>query len=443
MDEERNMAFASDDYEALGASTKHAYYDGDRLPDVLRTYQRLVDTVAQVGLERQGLRVTGTSINKWLKARKQIGGESTDGIAILAGFPDEPWGDLLVVKTIPQTKVTAHAAENLVHELLIARILMNLRPLLPCFVVALAGFMCNSMDPADIADMAFCSGPDGQPQMPYIIYERVVSSTEDAGGPSTVSLASVRRTQDQRSVLVYLFEVMCSLGAAQHYYKFTHYDLHDNNVLLRSMKEIGSPQKLRFPTDTMTYVVDTVGQTDIPVIIDFGWSYAEFEDAHGERRISKSINMLSKIVNQFSAWHDVYRLIANFCENISFDVKEMGMFGPLYEWLAMHVFEHPEGDFPLFGQYWGSKWVDYSRQEQDPFQLYYGYFDNLDDKQAEYRIPLKDQIAVHSKTRVPLTPWTAAAEIHRIGSKYPGWPVTVQAAALPATPPKLYVPTFN
>jgi len=194
-------------------------------------------------------------IRYWLHADRQIGSESVFGYAISTSFDDSD--NLLVVKA-PRPGV---GPGDGVHEYIVGALaLNNIRKYVPNFAYVFGTFDCSS--PVIGANKEIDTWCGYQPGVNYVIYENVNPSTP---------LGNLNKSIGFDKFLNYYLQIMLALRVAYSKYDFTHYDLHDQNVLVRKLDRM-----VAIPYDTpkgKRYIV-----TDsIATVIDYGQSHVKID----------------------------------------------------------------------------------------------------------------------------------------------------------------------
>jgi serine/threonine protein kinase len=108
-----------------------------------------------------------------------------------------------------------------------------------------------------------------------------------------------KRSMDEEVIHSLIQQTLCALLASQHYCKFTHYDLHSNNVMVRRC-DPNQVSVYRMAADKL-YFIPTYGFQ--PVIIDFGFSYCKDLDGKPIRAALAHTNV-GFMTNTFDLWSD-------------------------------------------------------------------------------------------------------------------------------------------
>lgn len=194
-------------------------------------------------------------IKMWIRNLKRIGAESVYGYAFrgyLEGNVTQRQEDAIFVIKVPRDP-----KNDLLHELFIGLHLNRLRRLTPNFVYTFGGFKCSYpfIDNGNNV-VAWCNS-ERVATVNYVLNETIL--------PSLSFREYTVRSSFQSWLSKYL-QVLYALSIANRELGFTHYDLHYENVLVKS------PEKLY----SIPYVVEGrreyINSDGIAMIIDFGRS---------------------------------------------------------------------------------------------------------------------------------------------------------------------------
>lgn len=140
----------------------------------------------------------------------------------------------------------------------------NLRYLVPTFVYTLGSFMCpgiNEIDKTEKQIDVFCNTSNGV--RPFILYEKIPDD-------SITTLFKKDELNFQKWLVIF-FQLLLGLEVAQKEVRFTHFDMHTENVLVRKKDNYNYKVNL----DMFTYSVNN--PHFIPAVIDFGGSTSYIE----------------------------------------------------------------------------------------------------------------------------------------------------------------------
>ena len=225
----------------------------------------------------------------------QIGTESAYGYVLSGGIKNTD--DLFVVK-VPQNE---NVGNDLLHELFVGLMGTNImRKYVPNFVFVYGGFKCSKpvIDKKTKDVISWCSAESGQMNVPYIVYENISNS---------IPLAQYVKTCSKIEYISNLLQVFMALNAANAKIGFTHYDLHDNNVLCRDVSDIGFDGDFNIPYVKPNQSTIYIRANKVATIIDFGQSYIEYKGrGYGTDQIALYKHGVS---NNKWPLYDVYKLI--------------------------------------------------------------------------------------------------------------------------------------
>jgi Txe/YoeB family toxin of Txe-Axe toxin-antitoxin module len=215
----------------------------------------LFDNLFSIGLKKdlkeKGLSNLSKKIQNCVKKMEQLQVKSKEGFIYITDFFSS---DIQVVIKIPQN---SNSFNSKVREYFIGiRSLNNLRYLTPTFVYTLGAFSCPKPSK---------KGKIGQTNKitPYVLYEKVP-------GDSFHTLLKNDKL-DFKKWLILFFQLLLGLEIAQRESRFTHFDMHSDNVMVRS----DNVSTYTISLDMTTYTVND--PESVPVIIDFGASTTYIE----------------------------------------------------------------------------------------------------------------------------------------------------------------------
>ena len=156
-------------------------------------------------------------------------------------------------------KVPKRDEENAVHEFFVGLAMSGTRQMMPNFVYTYAGFVCSPpfIDRENNEVINYCAKKQG---VQYIVQERIpgnsLFNTEDLTLSEFIGI---------------LLQLLFALAVTGDRSKFTHYDLHSGNILLRKGKNEFS---LRYVSPNGNNIF--VKTNYVATIIDFGRSFISF-----------------------------------------------------------------------------------------------------------------------------------------------------------------------
>ena len=219
-------------------------------------------------------------IREYLENLRQIGGESVEGYAMLADIKSKNklGKDLVVVKTPRQISATERS--NQIHEYFIGVFgTNNIRNLIPNFAYILGIFQCsppyiehkqyipeNPLSGRQV--LTFCQNDEYQNRTNYIIYENVKDSL-------TFRQFVINGCSFEQYLNV-LTQLTLAINLASKQLNFTHYDLHDENVLIRELHEEIYISYEISPNGAKHYLRTKY----VATIIDLGRSHIKYNNSH-------------------------------------------------------------------------------------------------------------------------------------------------------------------
>jgi len=171
----------------------------------------------------------------------------------------------------------------------------KLRYIVPNFVYTLGSFMSTKLLDSSLDN-----------SMPFIVYEKILGKTVHD------LITEVKEYEEDEKVqftfdkcLVIFFQLLLALEVAQREVGFTHFDLHDKNVIIREQKDFNYSVLL----DMSTYTINNPEL--IPVIIDFGRSTCTINSqtigTYGREELGISSHMIQG--------QDMYMFMSYCCNN--------------------------------------------------------------------------------------------------------------------------------
>ena len=208
----------------------------------------LFNTLFSIGLKKEvkekGLCKLSKKIQNCVKKMEQIQVKSKEGFIYITDFFSS---DIQVIIKIPQN---SNNFDSKVREYFIGiHSLNNLRNITPTFVYTLGAFSCPK--PSKNGKISSTNKNTA-----YVLYEKIP-------GESFHTLLK----NDQlnfKEWLILFFQLLLGLEIAQRKTRFTHFDMHTDNVMVRK----DNVSSYTIPLDMFTYSINN--PDSVPVIIDFG-----------------------------------------------------------------------------------------------------------------------------------------------------------------------------
>lgn len=289
--------------------------------NVLRAVACSVDSLIYTPSNSKMLSFTNRARESLIKHLKVIGGESAYGFVISADVGDAE--KLLAIK-VPRKGEGA----DLVHEETVGIFGTNdIRELIPTFVFVFGGVLAPPpifSEKREIVSIA----TDGNGEVPYVIYENIRNS---------VTLSDcIERQCSAESFVANIIQVCLALQLAYDRIDFTHYDLHDKNVLqMFPPSENKKKIQISFPVRGKTYYVLS---DSVSVIIDYGRSFFKYKSPDGNVYAlgTDEVGLMPYGINPKESFiiSDIYKLVM-FCMLKAYSSKNGGCY---YQALNMFRF---------------------------------------------------------------------------------------------------------
>nr|QBK90684.1 MAG: protein kinase [Pithovirus LCPAC104] len=193
------------------------------------------------------------NIKNWLRNLYLINVESLEGYVFNVGL--EEIKNVFVIKTPKEDK------QDLTHELFIGLNINKLRKNIPNFVYTFGGFFCSKLFSEDSNVLGWCNTEKNSTD--FIITEFIYPN---------VTLRNFLKTCSFDDFLAIYLQILYALDFANKKLDFTHYDLHDQNVLIKTLDEY---VYIPYTTERGLEYINT---NKIAVIIDFGFSHIKYND---------------------------------------------------------------------------------------------------------------------------------------------------------------------
>jgi hypothetical protein len=256
-------------------------------------------------------------IAEYIRGSKRFGAPSVNGYALRSTISDRPdryVGDLIVMKC-PQNP---EKSNELIHEVAVGSVLNKLRSLIPNFSYVYDVFSCSSplVDPKNKEVLLWCT--TDRNAVAYAIYENINDSlpliewsSPYKLGSKTSGLRKLQPTIESNKLkanefLLYYLQILFGLNVANIECDFTHYDLHNENVLIRSYAE--KPFYIEYPYQKSKLYLLTPG--GIATIIDYGMSHVKIDERDvGIIDNNGFFSTLDTYANQSNIITDAYKLL--------------------------------------------------------------------------------------------------------------------------------------
>ena len=229
------------------------------------------------------LRTGYSFIRKLITKVRLIGTDSVNGFAMHASLYDK-YKDAIVIKA-PRNE-GKYLNETINHEIVVGKVLNDLRSYIPNFSFILGSFDCG---PPIIAPHPSKKGGNliswcrGGKKVKYIMYENIRKS---------VSMYDFCKTCTAQEYVEVILQINYALMFAYKKHGFTHYDLHGNNILI---SDINKGEDAYY----IPYNGDFVYATKIASIIDYGNSHVYLPGTNKESVGVKHANGSGHLLSLF------------------------------------------------------------------------------------------------------------------------------------------------
>lgn len=228
--------------------------------DVMKATMCITESVVYTQPMENGVLASNERIRNWFKDLKQIGSESVEGYAMSAQFDNAT--NFFIVKSPRNPKNTSS-----LHEYFVGAFGTNiLRSIVPNYAYIFGGFECSPpiIDSDTKEVVAWCNNTD----VPvfYILYENITPS---------ISLRDYTTNASGMEWLNMYMQILYSLHIGIKHIGFTHYDLHDENVLARDIGKENFWIKYETENGVEYLLADRVA-----TMIDFGISHVVYNNEH-------------------------------------------------------------------------------------------------------------------------------------------------------------------
>ena len=247
------------DLEEVKRELHDNYFNAGLLNAVSCMFDFAIHTAIVPSANENGLPSITDAIKDYIANLHRIGAESVEGVALMGGVEDVK--DLIIIKAPKDPKY-----DGLLHEYFVGVVALNqLRADIPNFMYTLAGFKCGAPRLRGKEVVEWCSTKSKA--VNFVVYEKI----------SGMALNDAMKEITLRDFLSYYIQILLSTLMAAERYSYTHYDLHDGNVLLR---EVDIESEFWIPyhfAGGETYYVFT---NKVATIIDYGRVHIKYKGHH-------------------------------------------------------------------------------------------------------------------------------------------------------------------
>ena len=312
-------------------------------------------------------------VRAWIRNLRRVGAESVSGIALMADVGYGIDGQEIKSPFIVKSLRNLDNATELIHESFIGLAALNhMRKLVPNFAYIYGFTECSppfsgpstKADPKSKKIATFCNSNNPNDLSVQVIYENVAPA---------VSMDEAVKTMNGRTFMQYYIAILMALYKAHEMYKFCHYDLHNENALIRSCtdsryledkksnpnKEFYVPYDIKMGNSYKRFYVSSSG--GIPTIIDYGRSYVQVDGKDYGMPGSLPYNKRGIFRNQSNPIYDAFKLLG-FCLIDALDANNDSLFGeiaPLFRYFSVSesvidsvkdIYKGTNFDLPLFSE---------------------------------------------------------------------------------------------
>ncbi len=239
----------SQEFKAL---VRNEFYN----PSVMEAAMCVTESISYTPPTEKGGVSSNFRIKRWIKNLNKIGAESVEGFALRGDFDRSK--NTFIVKS-PQDSRNP----TLLHEYIIGVYGLNqIRKIIPNFAYILGGFRCSMpvVDDETNKVSAWCN--NNKYPIDYVVYENIV--------PSETMKAWVTRNCNFKDWLTYYLQILYATQIAADITDYTHYDLHDENVLRRKISNSSKSFAIPYKTENGTEYLITDA---VATIIDYGLAH--------------------------------------------------------------------------------------------------------------------------------------------------------------------------
>lgn len=272
--------------DLIKQNLENEFYDAELLAKLFCVF----DVIAMVPLDNdEGFQAASKFMHALFTNLRRIGAESENGNAIIVGIRSTK--DVLIFKT-PKRRTN----DELFHEYFVGVTATNaLRKLCPNFSYILGAFKC--LPPAIAEDKKVTSWCEANHinehnAVNYVIYEKVVGD----------AIESHMETCTAVTFFSWFIQITIALHLARDV-EFTHYDLHNGNVLARPVKE---GESFAIPYEVQPNLTWYVNASSVAQIIDYGMSHVKVD---GQDFGKYGLESWGIHADQYRPIYDVYKFL--------------------------------------------------------------------------------------------------------------------------------------
>lgn len=257
-------------------------------PHVMKSMKCIMGGVYFHAFDRNGKVKNAAAVSNWFTNTKQIGSPSSNGVAAIVSLRSAKGAAVVKFAKDPKDD------DDLVHELFVGMYGANeMRDMLPNFAYVYGGFKCS---PGFIDDkgevVGMCSSDKSDVQ--YVIYEAISPAKEFFDISTTISAGEYFST---------LMQVCLATHIASEMVGWTHYDLHQANVMLREVEKYpGQDFYIRYDMGVQVFYVKA---RRVATLIDYGMSHI----IHNGKSYGHALTRYEVYPNRTSPLFDIYKYL--------------------------------------------------------------------------------------------------------------------------------------
>lgn len=334
-------------------------------------------------LAQGGFPETSRQITQVFTHLRRIGAESVDGVALLSGFGE--LDNMFIIKAPKDPQ-----KDEMIHEYFIGVTCTNaMRRWTPNYAYILGAFKCQPpIVQPDKRVSQWCGRGDRSTYVNYIVYEKIPG----------VELKQEAATCSFDEYFTWFIQLGFALQMGSEKCGFTHYDLHSENVLMRTW----SHRDFIIPYETPAGIL-YVRTNKIATMIDFGRSHVQ---VGGEGFGVYGFEGHGVFPSETRPWYDIYKVL---------------MFS-LYDMLQSGNRRCLERALPLL------QLIDDREFKKTPEEL----LSQINEERRTFFTFSREVLPIERPGGEQKTLWTYLAEVER---KFPNeWKRTISATPIPGVP---------
>ena len=237
-------------------------------------------------MNERDVKIITDKVNTWINAFKALNVNSAAGYIYFITVLQ----NIKAVIKVPRDSVYIYDA--MLEYFACVSCINNLRYFIPNFMGGLGIFLCSPSQNST----TLCDYNSSSKNTPFCIYEKVEGQTFEQ---------YVKKVDTDFSDFLEVFiQVLIALEVAQREYSFTHYDLHGENVIIKTIDNTNGSFSYKVPLDNCVYEITP--RKSIAVIIDYGMCSYNYEGKiYGQPVNYGQINNFGSM----NLGYDMYRLL--------------------------------------------------------------------------------------------------------------------------------------